>query len=79
MAGLRLELNGEDMTGADSRLTQALIEEKLSVNLLSRAAFHGQADITSLLEARPRIKGLAAPKGILMRILSQQVTALVPA
>ncbi len=44
-------MNGEDLTGADARLTQAVIERELSVGLLSRAAFHGQADITSLLEA----------------------------
>ncbi len=49
---MRFELNGEDLTGADARLTQAVIERELSVGLLSRAAFHGQADITSLLEAR---------------------------
>ena len=52
LAGLRFELGGEDRTGADARLTQALIERELRVGLLSRAAFHGQADITSLLEAR---------------------------
>ncbi len=51
LAGLRFELDGEDLTGADARLTQARIERELSVGLLSRAAFHGQADITSLLEA----------------------------
>ena len=51
LAGLRFELGGEDRTGADARLTQALIEAQLRVGLLSRAAFHGQADITSLLEA----------------------------
>ena len=52
LAGLRFELGGEDRTGADARLTQALIEAELRVGLLSRAAFHGQADITSLLEVR---------------------------
>ena len=52
LAGLRFDLDGQDLTGADARLTQALIERELSVGLLSRAAFHGQADITSLLEAR---------------------------
>ena len=53
LVGLRFELGGEDRTGADARLTQALIEQELRVGLLSRAVFHGQADITSLLEARP--------------------------
>jgi hypothetical protein len=52
LAALRFELDGADLTGADARLTQALIERELSVGLLSRAAFHGQADITSLLEVR---------------------------
>ncbi len=53
LAGLRFELDGEDLTGADSRLTQAQIERRLAVGLLARASFHGQADITSLLEVRP--------------------------
>ena len=51
LAGLRFELGGEDLTGADARLTQAAIESRLAVGLLARACFHGQADITALLEA----------------------------
>lgn len=50
LASLRFELDGEDMTGADARLTQAEIERRLAVGLLARASFHGQADITALLE-----------------------------
>jgi hypothetical protein len=53
LAGLRFELGGEDLTGADAHLTQAAIESRLAVGLLSRACFHGQADITALLEAGP--------------------------
>jgi len=50
LASLRFLVDGEDLTGADARLTQMAIERRLAVSLLSRAAFHGQADITSLLE-----------------------------
>lgn len=52
LAALRFEAGGEDCTGADARLTQAALEARLGVGLLSRAAFHGQADITAMLEAR---------------------------
>ncbi|BDA43191.1 hypothetical protein COCOBI_04-2030 [Coccomyxa sp. Obi] len=54
LATLRFELDGEDLTGADARLTQATIERRLAVGLLARASFHGQADITALLEADDR-------------------------
>jgi hypothetical protein len=55
LASLRFELDGQDRTGADARLTQRAIEQHLAVGLLSRAAFHGQADVTSLLEvSRPQ-------------------------
>lgn len=50
LASLQFLVDGEDLTGADARLTQMAIERRLAVSLLSRAAFHGQADITSLLE-----------------------------
>lgn len=50
LAGLTFQMDGEDLTGADARLTQAAIERRLAVGLLARASFHGQADITSLLE-----------------------------
>ena len=50
LASLRFEVDGEDLTGADARLTQAAIERQLAVGLLARASFHGQADITALLE-----------------------------
>jgi hypothetical protein len=50
LAGLTFQLDGEDLTGADARLTQAQIERRLAIGLLARASFHGQADITSLLE-----------------------------
>ncbi|KAK9914871.1 hypothetical protein WJX75_001641 [Coccomyxa subellipsoidea] len=54
LAGLTFQLDGEDLTGADARLTQAQIERRLAIGLLARASFHGQADITSLLEADDR-------------------------
>ena len=50
LAQLSLEIGGEDLTKADARLTQATIEEHLAVDLLARVAFHGQSDITALLE-----------------------------
>lgn len=50
LAKLTLEVAGEDLTKAEARLTQAAIEEHLAVNLLARVAFHGQTDITALLE-----------------------------
>ena len=40
------------MTKAEARLTQAAIEEHLAVDLLARVAFHGQTDITALLEVQ---------------------------
>lgn len=54
LATLRFEVDGEDLTGADARLTQAAIERRLAVGLLARASFHGQADITALLEVPSR-------------------------
>lgn len=35
-------------------MTQAAIEQRLAASLLARAAFHGQTDITGLLEADDR-------------------------
>ncbi|KAK9831282.1 hypothetical protein WJX74_010231 [Apatococcus lobatus] len=51
LAKLTLKIAGEDLTKAEARLTQAAIEEHLAVDLLARVAFHGQSDITALLEA----------------------------
>jgi len=48
---LRLKVDGEDLTGADARLTQATIDSLLGAPLISRASFLGQADAMSLLEA----------------------------
>ena len=48
---LRLRVGGEDRTGADARLTQATVDSLLGAPLISRAAFLGQADAMSLLEA----------------------------
>ncbi len=51
LAKLTLAIGGQDLTKADARMTQAAIEEHLAVDLLARVAFHGQNDVTALLEA----------------------------
>lgn len=48
---LRFEYAGEDLTCLEQRLTQAEIDRVLGCDLLVRSVFHGQADITALLEA----------------------------
>ena len=50
---LRFEYGGEDMTCLEQRLTQAAIDRVLASDLLVRAAFHGQSDMTALLEVSP--------------------------
>ena len=52
--GLRFELDGEDRTMQDIRLTQAEIDGTLGTALLGRAAFYGQSEITALLESSDR-------------------------
>ena len=47
-------LDGEDMTGADSKLTQASMERYLACSLLTRVVFHSQSDIAGLLEVCDR-------------------------
>lgn len=49
---LRFEYGGEDLTRLEQRLTQAEIDRVLGSDLLVRAVFHGQADVTALLEVR---------------------------
>ena len=41
---------GEDLTGAEARLTQAEMDRVLGCQLLTRVVFHSQADIAGLLE-----------------------------
>ena len=60
---LRLRVGGEDLTGADARLTQATVDSLLGAPLISRASFLGQADAMSLLEA-----GDAELKGELSKV-----------
>ncbi|KAL0053768.1 hypothetical protein WJX82_010500 [Trebouxia sp. C0006] len=48
---LKFEYDGEDLTCLEQRLTQAEIDRILGSDLLVRAIFHGQADVTALLEA----------------------------
>ena len=47
---LKFEYDGEDLTCLEQRLTQAEIDRVLGSDLLVRAVFHGQADVTALLE-----------------------------
>ena len=47
---LKFEYDGEDLTCLEQRLTQAEIDRILGSDLLVRAIFHGQADVTALLE-----------------------------
>lgn len=47
---LKFDFDGEDLTRLEQRLTQAEIDRVLGSDLLVRAAFHGQADVTALLE-----------------------------
>ncbi len=47
---LKFEYGGEDLTRLEQRLTQAEIDRVLGSDLLVRAVFHGQADVTALLE-----------------------------
>lgn len=47
---LKFEYDGEDLTYLEQKLTQAEIDRVLGSDLLVRAVFHGQADVTGLLE-----------------------------
>lgn len=47
---LKFEYSGEDLTCLEQRLTQAEIDRVMGSDLLVRAVFHGQADVTALLE-----------------------------
>ncbi len=47
---LKFEHGDEDLTCLEQRLTQAEIDRILGSDLLVRAVFHGQADVTALLE-----------------------------
>ena len=47
---LRFELDGEDLTKADKRLTDAEIARHFPLDLFERAVFYGQTDVSALLE-----------------------------
>ena len=51
-ASLTFHLNGQDLTGAEAKITQRLIDEHLHADLLPKAVFHTQTDIAGLLEVR---------------------------
>eukprot|EP00891_Asterochloris_glomerata_P004273 jgi/Astpho2/4273/Aster-x0198 len=48
---LTFQLDGADLTMAEIKLTQAEVDRHLAADMLMRAVFHGQADITALLES----------------------------
>ena len=48
---LAYEIDGRDMTLADTRLTQAAMDRDLGAQTLARVAFHGQHTVGSLLDA----------------------------
>ena len=50
-SGLLFELDGKDVTKQEMRLTQEAIDSTLGTQLLGRAAFYGQSEISSLLES----------------------------
>ena len=52
LAGLSFFLDGEDLTGAESKLTQAAMDRVLACHLLTRVVFHSQSDVAGLLEVR---------------------------
>ena len=47
---LTFKLDDADLTMAEIKLTQAEVDRHLAADMLMRAVFHGQADITALLE-----------------------------
>ena len=49
---LTFELDSADLTMAEIKLTQAEVDRHLATDMLMRAVFHGQADITALSEVR---------------------------
>ncbi|GBG88087.1 hypothetical protein CBR_g46458 [Chara braunii] len=51
---LQFELDGEDLTCQEMRMTQDIINEHLDAWVLQRTAFHGQHAIGSLLDAGDR-------------------------
>lgn len=53
-SALKFILNEKDVTGADMRLTQAMIDSVLGTDLLRKTVFYGQSDVTALLEAGDR-------------------------
>ena len=47
---LRFELDGQDLTKADKRLTDAEIARHFPLDLFERAVFYGQTEVSALLE-----------------------------
>ena len=60
---LRFEYDGEDLTCLEQKLTQAEIDRVLGTDLLVRAVFHGQSDVTALLEVEPHCSVGSPGKG----------------
>lgn len=55
LASLKFMYDNDDMTKAESKLTQEAMEELLACSLLTRVVFHTQTDIAGLLEVFPAI------------------------
>ncbi|KAK9812526.1 hypothetical protein WJX73_005975 [Symbiochloris irregularis] len=51
IASLTFQLDGQDLTMQETRMTQQQIDQHLCAQLLPRAVFHTQTDIANLLEA----------------------------
>lgn len=49
---LTFELDGDDVSKGEMRLTQQEINEKLNAVMLASSAFYGHGNITSLLDVR---------------------------
>lgn len=85
--GLTFELDGEDRTTQEIKLTQAAIDAALAAPLIGRAVFYGQSEITALLESGDRafkeelgkvvdLDVWADAKEASRRVLSEKKTAL---
>lgn len=52
LLSLRFEYDGNDMTKAESRMTQEDMDRLLGCQMLTRVVFHSQSEIAGLLEVR---------------------------
>ena len=69
---LKFEFDGKDLTCLEQRLTQAEVDRVLGSDLLVRAVFHGQADVTALLEV-PCVPFLMSQMSVLLWLCTRCV------